>query len=85
VDQYRSIVEQVSLDVKVAARAVDTNWDKMVEARQATYAAADSLDAIDQREQANVEPLTPTFINFFCYWLFQIPLAYTLAKKAYKL
>lgn len=25
---------------------------------------------------------TPTFINMFCYWLFQIPLAYTLALPA---
>ncbi|MCA9733659.1 MAG: MATE family efflux transporter [Deferribacteres bacterium] len=23
---------------------------------------------------------TPTWLNFFCYWLFQIPLAYSLAK-----
>ena len=25
------------------------------------------------------DTLTPTFINLGCYWLFQIPLAYTLA------
>ena len=25
---------------------------------------------------------TPSFINFFCYWLFQIPLAYWLAVSA---
>lgn len=24
---------------------------------------------------------TPTIINFFCYWMFQIPLAYTLARS----
>jgi outer membrane protein TolC len=63
IDQYRSIQEQVSLDVKLATRAVETNWDTMVTARQATFAAADSLEAIEQREAANIEALSPTFID----------------------
>ena len=40
-----------------------TNWDKIVVSRQATFAAADSLAAIEQREAANIEALTPTFID----------------------
>jgi putative MATE family efflux protein len=27
------------------------------------------------------DTVTPSVINFFCYWLFQIPLAYVLARK----
>lgn len=62
VDQYRSLVEQVSLEVKTALREVDTNWEEMVANRQSRFAAADALLAIQQREDGG-EALTPTFVQ----------------------
>jgi outer membrane protein TolC len=62
VDQYRSLIEQISLDVKTAMREVQTTWDEMVATRQASFASEDALLAIEQRKAAN-EPLTPTFVQ----------------------
>jgi outer membrane protein len=62
IDQYRDQIEKVALDVKEAARDVDTTWDQMVATRQARFAAADALLAIQQREEGG-EALTPTFVQ----------------------
>ncbi len=62
IEQYRSVIEQVALDVKIAAREVDTTWNEMTTTRLARFAADQSLNAIQQREDAK-EPLTPTFVQ----------------------
>jgi outer membrane protein len=62
IDQYRALVDQVSLDVKTAMRNVETTWEERVGARRAEKAAADALGAVEERERAN-EALTPDFVN----------------------
>ena len=62
IDQYRNLIDTISLDVKNALLEVDTTWTEMVARRQARFAQADSLAAIEQRE-AGGEALTPTFVN----------------------
>jgi outer membrane protein len=62
VDAYRNFIESVSLEVKTAARDVDTTWEEMAATRQARFAASDALLAIQQREEGG-EALTPTFVQ----------------------
>ncbi|HEY7086705.1 MAG TPA: TolC family protein, partial [Tepidisphaeraceae bacterium] len=62
VDQYRNLIEQTSLEVKTALREVNTTYDEIVATRQARFAAADALLAIQQREEGG-EALTPTFVQ----------------------
>ncbi|MGH7179554.1 MAG: TolC family protein, partial [Tepidisphaeraceae bacterium] len=62
IDQYRNLIDQVSLDVKTAMREVSTTWDEMSATRQAFFAEADALRGIQQREDGG-EPLTPTFVQ----------------------
>ena len=62
ITQYAALIDRVALDVKVALREVQTSWETMVATRQATYAAADALLAVQQREDAQ-EPLTPEFVD----------------------
>jgi outer membrane protein len=60
--QYGLLVEQVSQDVKTSLREVQTTWDELGARRQARFAAADSLLAIEQ-QQEHGEALTPTFVQ----------------------
>ena len=62
IEQYRNLVSQVSLDVSVALREVNTSWNEIVDRRRARLAAEDALGAIGERKRAG-EPLTPTFVQ----------------------
>jgi outer membrane protein TolC len=62
IDQYRALIDQVTLDVKTALRQVETRWEERVGAGRARFAAADALGAVEERERAN-EALTPDFVN----------------------
>jgi outer membrane protein TolC len=62
ITQYKNLIDQVQQEVKTSVREVNTSWDIIVQRRQARFAAADSLLAIQQRAEAG-EALTPTFVQ----------------------
>ena len=63
IDQYRALIDEVSLNVRVALRQVQTTWDEIYGSRRAKLAAADALSAIQDREAADAAGLTPEFVN----------------------
>ena len=63
IDQYRSLVDEVSFNVRTALRQVQTTWDEIYGTRRATLASADALAAIEEREKADAAGLTPEFVN----------------------
>lgn len=62
IDNYRKLIDDVSTEVKTAARDVETTWEEIRRSTAAVFAAADSLQAITDRENAG-EPLSPTFLD----------------------
>ena len=62
IEQYRSNIETVAVDVKTAARAVQTTWEVSRSSRRSRFAAEDALKRIDTRESSG-EPLTPEFVQ----------------------
>lgn len=62
IDQYSSLVAQISLEITRAIREVDTTWEEMAGTRQAEFASEDALKAIEQRQEGG-EALTPTFVQ----------------------
>ncbi|HZK83038.1 MAG TPA: TolC family protein [Humisphaera sp.] len=61
-EQYRNLVAQVTLDVTTAIREVKTSWNEISARRQARFAQADQLSALEQRRE-NGEALAPTFVQ----------------------
>lgn len=62
VDQYRLLIDQISLEVSTASRAVSTRWEEMVAARKARFAARNSLEGVQERWDAG-EARTPELTN----------------------
>jgi len=62
IEQYRSYIETVAVDVKTSARAVTTAWEIIRSSRRALYDAEDALARINAREKSG-EPLTPEFVQ----------------------
>jgi outer membrane protein TolC len=63
IDQYKDLIEQVTLDVRTAYDQVYNAWERLTTTRQAVFAARDALDAILQEEKVGQTPLTPDFVN----------------------
>jgi outer membrane protein TolC len=62
IEQYRSFIEQIAVDVKTSARAVVTAWEVIRSSRRSRFAAEDALTRINAREKSG-EPLTPEFVQ----------------------
>ena len=62
VAQYEALIQQVAEEVSTSLRGVETAYLEIAAQRQARLAAADALDALEERELGG-EPLSPSFIN----------------------
>jgi len=62
IEQYRSYIEQIAVDVKTSLRAVDTNWNQFRASRLSRFQAETALTRINAREKSG-EPLTPEFVQ----------------------
>jgi outer membrane protein TolC len=63
IDSYRGLISQVTLDVKTAARQVDTSWKQLHAARNARFAAEKFLAGLQQQQDAGTA-LTQDFVDF---------------------
>lgn len=62
IEQYRSIIEQIQLDVNQSYRDVETTWDQIAANRAARFASADALASVERRREQG-EALNPTFVQ----------------------
>jgi Na+-driven multidrug efflux pump len=70
------IVALFTADARVAAYAVDCL--RIVAAGFLFYAYGMVINA---SFNGAGDTLSPTLLNFFCFWMFEIPLAYLLARR----
>jgi outer membrane protein TolC len=62
ITQYRSLQEQVVLDVRVQHRDVETSYQELARARAARFSREKAIQAILAQEAAR-EPLSPQFVD----------------------
>ena len=62
IEQYRSLVSQITLDVKQALRQVETAYQLIAQRKRQVFAASEALESIRIRREAG-EALTPTFVD----------------------
>jgi outer membrane protein len=60
---YRNLIAQVSEDVTVAVREVQTTWEEMRHTREARLFQEDVLKGLNQRRLSGVQPLDPEFVR----------------------
>jgi outer membrane protein TolC len=62
IEQYRSLLAQVELEVDQSFREVETTWNEIAATRQARFASADALASIEKREEG-LDRLSPEFVQ----------------------
>jgi outer membrane protein len=63
IDQYRQLIDQVTLEVKKAQREVETTWNEIRTSRQARIAAEDELRRLDIDQKNRPGTMSPAFIQ----------------------
>lgn len=63
IEKYSALVSQVALDIRQAAREVDTTYKLILTNRQSRFAAERALADEVERQEKGSEPLTPEFVQ----------------------
>jgi outer membrane protein TolC len=62
IEQYRALIDQVTLDIQTTQREVEASWQSIGQNRKARYSAAKALETIEIIEGGG-EALSPNFIE----------------------
>jgi len=62
ITQYQQLIENATLEVKIAQREVETSYESIVQVRAAKFAAAKALEVIEILERGG-EALVPRFVE----------------------
>jgi outer membrane protein TolC len=63
IDQYRDLIERISVEIRNAHDNVMSSWQKMVAAREALFAADNALHQIQIEEDSGTVRLDENFVN----------------------